>query len=257
MLNNDQLCEKRPERQPDFEDIFKSVLICVICSLVIGGNILCLIVLSTRRTRGFILDTTRILMTSLACTDCCMGLLVMSLCVYPALFHCWPFGEPICKMQALFISSLFHESTLNLVLIAVDRYISIFHPLRYPLIVTRNNVIIAVVLTWIICFSVYGTVVLGFGQYYFDDVGINCEPYYQNTSVTATVMCLFYFPPAVVIVVCYLQIFRVAIEQRARISTESGFQVIRLSDLQPLGRQVINLNTLISCLSEHAHTGIM
>ncbi|XP_041369733.1 histamine H2 receptor-like [Gigantopelta aegis] len=237
MLNDDQLCENNPKRHPDFVDIIKTIIVTTMCFLVIGGNILCLIVLSSRRTRGFILDTTRILMTSLACTDCGMGLLVLPLCVYPALFHCWPFGDPICRMQALFISSLFHESTLSLVLIAVDRYISIFHPLRYPVIVTRNNVIITVVLTWFICFIVYGTVVLGFGQYYYDDVGINCEPYYQNTTVTATVMCLFYFPSAIIIVVCYLQIFRVAIEQRARISSESGFQVIRLSDLQPLGRQ--------------------
>ncbi|XP_071089567.1 beta-3 adrenergic receptor-like [Haliotis cracherodii] len=223
-LDERLFCDDKNSTTTTTDSVSKSIVVTLISAAIIGGNVICLIVLNSRCTRGYFMESARMLMTSLACTDCTMGLTVTALCIYPALYNCWPYGKTVCKLQALFISSLFHESTLSLTLVAVDRYISIFHPLRYRLLVTRHKVIAAIVVSWMICFTVYGTTVFGFDQFYYDDIGINCEPFYQNPSITASVMSLFYFIPAVIMLVCYLRILTVATQQKPGGATQAGKQ---------------------------------
>ncbi|PVD30787.1 hypothetical protein C0Q70_10062 [Pomacea canaliculata] len=143
------------------------------------------------------------LMTSLACTDCSMGVFVTSLSAYPAIHGCWPFGDSICMWQAFMLSALFHESTLSLTLIAVDRYMAVSHPLRYQTFVSKRMVIGLIITSWILCFLVYGIIVIGFGQclYYYDMVAMNCEPEYSNSEMTTSVLVIFYLFPTVLIVV--------------------------------------------------------
>ncbi|XP_046556444.1 uncharacterized protein LOC124265689 [Haliotis rubra] len=60
--------------------------------------------------------------------------------------------------------------------------------------------------------------------FYYDNIGINCEPFYQNPSITATVMSLFYFIPAAIMLVCYLRILTVATQQKPGGATQAGKQ---------------------------------
>ncbi|KAK6185233.1 hypothetical protein SNE40_007509 [Patella caerulea] len=201
---------------PDSSAIAKAIAISLTSIFIIAGNVLCLCVLNAPRSRGYFLETSRMLMTSLACTDCSMGILVTSLCIYPALFSCWPFGQFMCKVQAVLLSSLFHESTLSLTLIAVDRYISISFPLRYPSIIKRSTVTAAIVCTWFGCFIVYSIVVFVYDQYYYDVIGVNCEPLYDNSNMTLAVMLLFYLLPGIIMIFCYSKVFHIALYQRSK-----------------------------------------
>lgn len=70
----------------------------------------------------------------------------------------------LISAQAFMLSALFHESTLSLTLIAVDRYMAVSHPLRYQTFVSKRMVIGLIITSWILCFLVYGIIVIGFGQ---------------------------------------------------------------------------------------------
>ncbi|ESO87863.1 hypothetical protein LOTGIDRAFT_127056 [Lottia gigantea] len=224
MLDEQSTCQ-HGFQEPNYSSIAKAVAIALISLCIIIGNVLCLCVLNCPRSRGYFMETSRMLMTSLACTDCSMGILVTSLCIYPALYTCWPFGQFLCKIQAVLLSSLFHESTLSLTLIAVDRYVSITFPLRYPSVIKRSTVTLAIVCTWLGCFVVYFIVVFVYDQYYYDVVGVNCEPLYENSHMTLTVLFLFYLVPGIVMIFCYTRVFHIALYQRSRQRQNSVCQI--------------------------------
>lgn len=82
-------------------DVIKLLAVICITVFIILGNVFCLFVLNSRRTRRHLPMASRMLMTSLACTDCSMGVFVTSLSAYPAIHGCWPFGDSICMWQVI------------------------------------------------------------------------------------------------------------------------------------------------------------
>lgn len=224
-LNQTFTCEGNTYK-PTGVDIFKTFIIIIIMILIIIGNVCCLVVFNMPRTRKHFMKRVRYTMNSLCCTDLSIGLLMCPSTIYPALYQCWPFGEGFCKIEALLISALFHESTLNMVLIAVDRYFVIHFPLKYNRIMTTRRYLGVICSTWIAVFSVYAIVIFAGEQFYFDRIGINCEPYYENPDVTLSVISIFYFIPAVLFVFCYGSIYRTAVQRKVlTISTDD--KVIR------------------------------
>lgn len=119
----------------------------------------------------------------------------------------------MCKLEALLISALFHESTLNMVLIAVDRY-CIVHFHRYNTMMTSRRFMFVILGTWISVFSCYAIVIYVGEEYYFDEIGINCEPYYLNPNVTLSVLGVFYVVPAIIFLFCYGSIYRTSTRRK-------------------------------------------
>ena len=212
-LNQTFTCEGNTH-VPTAGDIIKTLIIIIIMILIIIGNVCCLIVFNMPSTRKHFMKRVRYTMNSLCCTDLSVGALMCPSTIYPALYQCWPFGEGFCKVEALLISALFHESTLNMVLIAVDRYFVIHFPIKYNEIMTTKRYLGVILSTWVVVFSVYAIVIFAGEQFYFDRIGINCEPYYKNATVTLTVISIFYFAPALLFLFCYGAIYRIAVQRR-------------------------------------------
>lgn len=194
-------------------DIVRCIIIIIVMLLIILGNVCCLVVFNHPKTRKLFMKRVRYMMTSLSCTDLSIGLLMCPSTIYPALKHCWPFGEFMCKIEALLISALFHESTLNMVLIAVDRF-CIIHFQKYNTVMTSRRFLFVIIGTWVTVFTAYAIVIFGTEEFYFDEIGINCEPFYLNPSVTLTVLSIFYFLPAIIFVFCYGSIYRTATKRK-------------------------------------------
>ncbi|XP_045189006.1 trace amine-associated receptor 1-like [Mercenaria mercenaria] len=194
-------------------DVLRCIIIIIIMTCIITGNVCCLVVFNSPKTRRQFMKRVRYMMNSLCCTDLSIGLLMCPSTIYPALKHCWPFGVFMCKVEALLISALFHESTLNMVLIAIDRY-CIIHFSRYNTIMTSKRFISVIVGTWVTVFTCYAIVIFGTDQFYFDEIGINCEPFYLEPKVTLTVLSIFYFVPAIIFVFCYGSIYRTATKRK-------------------------------------------
>ena len=212
--------------EPTSVDKFKCAIIIIIMTFIIFGNVCCLVVFNHPKSRKHFMKRVRYMMNSLCCTDLCIGLLVCPSTIYPALYHCWPPGETFCKIEALLLSALFHESTLNMVLIAVDRY-CIVHVSSYNNVMTSRRFLFVILGTWLTVFSCYSVVIFGWDQYYFDVIGINCEPFYENADVTISVISIFYFVPAAIFVFCYASIYKTATKRKVMtISTDDKVLIL-------------------------------
>ncbi|KAK3590056.1 hypothetical protein CHS0354_041084 [Potamilus streckersoni] len=199
---------------PNGADIAKTITIIVVMVFIIVGNVFCLAVFNGKQSRRYFQKRIRYTMNSLCCTDLAMGALMCPSTLYSGLYHCWPFGESFCKIEALIISALFHESTLNLVLIAADRFFVIHYPFRYNSFMNSRKYMFVILATWIVVFLTYAIVIFAGEQFYFDEIGINCEPYYENSKVTVSVISLFYFLPAALFIFSYVFIYRTATKRR-------------------------------------------
>ena len=80
----------------------------------------------------------RHLLTSLACGNLGTGIFVVPFAVYPSLYNCWPYGEALCFTQALLFSTLSQQNAMTLMLMAIDRYVALLHPLKYHKIASRK-----------------------------------------------------------------------------------------------------------------------
>ena len=207
--------------EPSTKDIIKATVIAFVTLGIIMGNIISAIVFNSKTGKKAFLKKVRLTMNSLICTDLSMGLFMCPFCIYSALYHCWPFGIAFCKLEALVLSALFHESTLSLVLIALDRYFSVHHYLRYNSFMTSKKYIAAIIGTWVLVFGTYAVFIFAGEQFYFDVIGVNCEPYYENKNVTITVIILFYFVPAFLFIFSYGSIFFTA-NKKSRIRLSVG-----------------------------------
>ncbi|XP_073729841.1 trace amine-associated receptor 13c-like [Misgurnus anguillicaudatus] len=87
---------------------------------------------------------TNMLILSLAVTDLLVGLIAMPLEAILFIETCWYFGETICRLFLIIMGLLTSTSLCNLVLIAVDRYVAVCHPLLYPKKITMTRTIIII-----------------------------------------------------------------------------------------------------------------
>ncbi|XP_073672032.1 trace amine-associated receptor 13c-like [Paramisgurnus dabryanus] len=154
---------------------------------------------------------TNMLILSLAVADLLVGLIGIPLKAIKLIETCWYFGYIICRLFTITMGVLFSASLSNLVLIAVDRYVAVCHPLLYPQKITTTRTIIIICVCWF-CSSAYNI-----------SVGINVS----NRKYTCYGACTFMitFPwiitdlflsfllPCTVIITLYLRIFYVAHQQ--------------------------------------------
>uniref|UniRef100_A0A8C1IEL0 G-protein coupled receptors family 1 profile domain-containing protein n=1 Tax=Cyprinus carpio TaxID=7962 RepID=A0A8C1IEL0_CYPCA len=87
---------------------------------------------------------TNLLILSLAVADMLVGLIVMPIEATRLIETCWYFGETFCRLFFTVMGLLFSASLSNLVLIAVDRFVAVCHPLLYPQKITTTKTLIIV-----------------------------------------------------------------------------------------------------------------
>ncbi|XP_051765915.1 trace amine-associated receptor 13c-like [Ctenopharyngodon idella] len=150
---------------------------------------------------------TNLIILSLAVSDLLIGL-VMPIEATRLIGMCWYFGDTICGLYLIFISVLFSASLTNLVLIAVDRYVAVCHPLLYPQKITMTKTLTSICLSWV-CSSAYNTVFVFNSGY--TDIS-------QRTDVMIFIwrvidLLLGFIFPCMLIITLYLRIFYVVHQQ--------------------------------------------
>ncbi|XP_056322448.1 trace amine-associated receptor 13c-like [Danio aesculapii] len=158
---------------------------------------------------------TNMIILSLAVTDLLVGL-VMPIEAIRQIETCWYFRDTFCGLYLIFILLLLSASLGNLVLIAVDRYVAVSHPLLYPQKITISKTIMSICLNWV-CFSTYCTTfVVNNGHFVTSHRTDVC--YGQclfMMSFTWIVIDLFvgFMFPCMLIITLYLRIFYVVHQQ--------------------------------------------
>ncbi|XP_038073106.1 beta-3 adrenergic receptor-like [Patiria miniata] len=104
-------------------------------------NPLCLLVL---RRVDSIQDTTKVFLRALIAANLGVGIFLALPMTFAAFNEDWPFGDTLCGLQAFLLSTIIYSPPASLLMLTVDRYISVVHALRYPSLVTVNRTRIAV-----------------------------------------------------------------------------------------------------------------
>ena len=129
------------------------VAVIVINSLVVPPTLLLnLLVIVAVATRHRLQSKSNVLVACLAVVDLLNGLVNQGIAIWAELSRMFSDG-PFCRLEKASTVAMiesFFLSLGHLVLISIDRYISIKHPLRYTTMVTKKRIKTGLVLTWAI-----------------------------------------------------------------------------------------------------------
>ncbi|XP_056323230.1 trace amine-associated receptor 13c-like [Danio aesculapii] len=158
---------------------------------------------------------TNMIILSLAVTDLFIGL-IMPIEAIRLIETCWYFGDTFCGLYLIFVSLLLSTSLGNLVLIAVDRYVAVCHPLLYQRKITISKTLMSICLSWV-CISAYCTASIIHNGYF--DTSHRTDVCYGECLammsfswiVTDLFMCFIF--PCSLIITLYLRIFYVVHQQ--------------------------------------------
>ena len=123
----------------------------LVCLVVILGNLMVIIaVFNTHKLRG----ATYLFIVSLACADLMLGLVVLPFSAMYEVFDLWLFGSIWCSIWLAVDVWMCTASILHLVVISLDRYIAVTHPITYPNIMTSKRAKLLILGAWILSFVI-------------------------------------------------------------------------------------------------------
>ncbi|XP_001921516.3 trace amine-associated receptor 13c-like [Danio rerio] len=193
------------------------IIICVFVSLLSVWTVFLnlLVIISISHFKKLHTSTNMIIL-SLAVNDLLIGLIVMPVEAVRLIDKCWYFGETVCGFILILIWVIPSASLSNLVLIAVDRYVAVCHPLLYPQKITMTNTLMSIGLSWL-CYSAYISALIIYNRY-FDNSHRTDVCYGQclimmsfSWIVTDLFMCFIF--PCLIMITLYLRIFYVVHQQ--------------------------------------------
>ncbi|XP_054083196.1 trissin receptor isoform X1 [Zeugodacus cucurbitae] len=136
----------------DVRIIFITLYTLVFCCCFFGNLLVILVVTLSRRLRSI----TNFFLANLALADFCVGLfcVMQNLSIY--LIDSWVFGEFLCRMYQFVHSLSYTASIFILVVICMERYFAIVHPITCKQILTATRLRLAILTVWVTS-AVYST----------------------------------------------------------------------------------------------------
>ncbi|XP_062289730.1 beta-2 adrenergic receptor-like [Scomber scombrus] len=137
----------RPTEYSDAEVVLLGVLMAILVMAIVFGNILVITaILRFQRLQ----TVTNLFIASLAVADLIMGVAVVPFGSSYILLGAWQFGNFMCEFWTATDVLCVTASIETLCVIALDRYLAITSPLRYPTLLTRGRAIAAILVVWIV-----------------------------------------------------------------------------------------------------------
>ncbi|XP_030284377.1 trace amine-associated receptor 13c-like [Sparus aurata] len=219
---------------PHFKITLISILLSFSSLLTAALNLLVIISISHFKQLH---TPTNLLILSLAFSDFFAGLYMF----LPILLidGCWFLGDLMCTLYDYLGYVIASASVGSMVLISVDRYVAICHPLHYSSEITQKRVQVCVCLCWI-CSVIFQSLILKDvlkqpGRYH-SCIG-ECVVFINYIAGLAD-LTISFIVPITVIVVLYMRIFVVAVSQaramRPHITavTQSGKVTAKKSEMK-------------------------
>lgn len=214
----------RPERRstgsnpdPDWsstaDSTAKVVLISVIVCLSLFGNVVVLLVFQRKPQ---LLHVANRFVLNLLLADLLQTILVMPFAIAAAVPGVWPLDAWLC--QALVVPMhLFAFAGVNtIIVVSVDRYLAIIHPLSYPTRMTPHLGTNLIVFTWVLSFLQSTPPLYGWGVIDFDHHQKLCTVVWSSSlSYSAVVSTFSFWLPVLIMLGCYWMVFRAARRQNA------------------------------------------
>nr|KAF6413264.1 G protein-coupled receptor 161 [Molossus molossus] len=232
--------------------IAQFIAIVVITIFVCLGN---LVIVVTLYKKSYLLTLSNKFVLSLTLSNFLLSVLVLPFVVTSSIRREWIFGVVWCNFSALLYLLISSASMLTLGVIAIDRYYAVLYPMVYPMKITGNRAVMALVYVWL--HSLIGCLppLFGWSSVEFDEFKWMCvAAWHQEPGYTAfwQIWCALF--PFLVMLVCYGFIFRVA-RVKAR-KVHCGTVVVVEGD-QRAGRKNSSTSTSSSGSRRNAFQGVV
>ncbi|XP_023120344.2 trace amine-associated receptor 13c-like [Amphiprion ocellaris] len=201
-------CRKKTPHQ--FEDVLLNIVMSSISVLIVVLNLLIIISVSHFRQLH---TPTNILLLSLAVSDFLVGIVLLLGETYRQT-QCWFAGDLLCSLYFFVVYFVFSTSVGDMVLISIDRYVAICHPLHYPTRVTVTKARLCVCMCWF-CSVLYSSVVF---KDALNQPGINNSCDGECIVVISYIadvvdLAINFIVPVTAIILLYMRVFVVAVSQ--------------------------------------------
>ncbi|XP_013924784.1 PREDICTED: G-protein coupled receptor 161 isoform X1 [Thamnophis sirtalis] len=233
--------------------ITESIAIIIIAIFICLGN---LVIVLTLYKKSYLLTLSNKFVFSLTLSNFLLSVLVLPFVVTSSIRREWIFGVVWCNFSALLYMLISSASMLTLGLIAIDRYYAVLYPMVYPMKITGNRAVVAIVYVWL--HSLIGCLppLFGWSSLEFDQFKWMCvAAWHKQAGYTAFWQIWCALLPFIVMIICYGFIFRVARIKARKI--HCGSVVIAAEDTQRNGRKNSSTSTSSSGSRKNAFQGVV
>uniref|UniRef100_A0A8C1T460 G protein-coupled receptor 101 n=1 Tax=Cyprinus carpio TaxID=7962 RepID=A0A8C1T460_CYPCA len=180
----------------------KMVLISAIVCMSLFGNVVVLLVFQRKPQ---LLHVANRFVLNLLLADLLQTVLVMPFAIAATVPEVWPLDTRLCQALVVLMHLFAFAGVNTIIVVSVDRYLAIIHPLSYPTRMTPHLGTNLIALTWLLSVLQSTPPLYGWGTIEFDQRHKACTVVWSSSySYSALVSALSFWLP-VVIMLCYSQ----------------------------------------------------
>uniref|UniRef100_A0A1A7YLE3 G protein-coupled receptor 101 n=1 Tax=Iconisemion striatum TaxID=60296 RepID=A0A1A7YLE3_9TELE len=195
------------------DSVVKVVLISVIVCLSLFGNVVVLLVFQRKPQ---LLHVANRFVLNLLLADLLQTILVMPFAIAASVPGVWPLDARLCQALVVLMHLFAFAGVNTIIVVSVDRYLAIIHPLSYPTRMTPHLGTNLIVFTWVLSFLQSTPPLYGWGNIDFDRHHEVCTVVWSSSlSYSAVVSIFSFWLPVLIMLGCYWMVFRAARRQNA------------------------------------------
>ncbi|XP_033647501.1 probable G-protein coupled receptor [Asterias rubens] len=199
-----------------------SVLLMILVDIgaIVGNLLVITIIVRTPQLRNL----THLFVFNLCILDLLCAFTVMPVSIVSSITVEWRLGDAYCKANGFLNAFFAFSSILTLCLISVERYYSIARPMDHAANLTPTKTIVTITYIWLQSGLCAMPPLIGLNHYAYSQHRGHCTFVWEHSpthiAYVVLVGCVCFLLPAIVLVVTYCNVFRVA-RQAARQITPS------------------------------------